>query len=81
MSDNILNYLTPRQRKARTEAFKYMAYKWRQKEKESGKKVSKNVRRRICLEMDLEIYSRAGLGSCFKCSSIKDYYPKQESRS
>lgn len=57
MSDHILNYLTPRQRKARTEAFKYMAYKWRQKEKESGKKVSKNVRRRICLEMDLEIFS------------------------
>ena len=57
MSDNILNYLTPRQRKARTEAFKWMAYKWRQKEKESGKKVSKNVRRRICLEMDLKISS------------------------
>ena len=58
MSDNILNYLTPRQRKAITEAFKWMAYKWKQKEKESGKKVSKNVRRRICLEMDLKIFER-----------------------
>ena len=57
MSDHIFNYLTPRQRKARTEAFKWMAYKWRQREKESGKKVSKNVRRRICLEMDLKISS------------------------
>ena len=57
MSDHILNYLTPRQRKARTEAFKWMAYKWKQKEKESGKKVSRNVRRRICLEMDLKISS------------------------
>ena len=58
MSDHIFNYLTPRQREARTEAFKWMAYKWRQKEKELGKKVSKNVRRRICLEMDLEIFYR-----------------------
>ena len=58
MSDHIFNYLTPRQRKARTEAFKWMAYKFRQKEKESGKKVSKNVRLRICLEMDLEIFYR-----------------------
>ena len=58
MTDHILNYLTPRQREARTEAFKWMAYNWRQKEKESGKKVSKNVRRRICLEMDLEIFFR-----------------------
>ena len=74
MSDHIFNYLTPRQRKARTEAFKWTAYKWRQKEKESGKKVSKNVRRRICLEMDLEIFFR------IESSSIKDYYPKQEAR-
>jgi hypothetical protein len=58
MSDHIFNYLTTRQRKARTVAFKWMAYKFRQKEKESGEKVSKNVRRRICLEMDLEIFHR-----------------------
>ena len=32
--------------------------KKRSKEKESEKKVSKNVRRRICLEMDLEIFYR-----------------------
>jgi len=58
MSDHIFDHLTSRQRKARTESFKWMAYKWRQKEKESGKKISKNVRRRICLEMDLEIFFR-----------------------
>ena len=58
MSDHIFNYLTPRQREARTEAFKWMAHKWRLKEQETGKKISKNVRRRICLEMDLEIFYR-----------------------
>ncbi len=58
MSDHIFNYLTTRQRKARTATFKWMAYKFRQKEKESGKKVSKNVRQRICLELDLEIFNK-----------------------
>jgi len=72
MSDHIFNYLTPKQREARTASFKWMAHKWRLKEQETGKKVSKNVRRRICLEMDLEIFCRV------ESSSIKDYYPKQE---
>ena len=56
MSDHIFNYLTLRQREARMEAFKWMALKWKLKEQETGKKISKNVRRRICLEMDLEIF-------------------------
>ena len=49
MSDHIFNHLTSQQRLARTEAFKWLTHKWRLKEQETEKKISKNVRRRICL--------------------------------
>lgn len=55
MSDHIFNHLTSQQRLARTEAFKWLTHKWRLKEQETEKKISKNVRRRICLEMDLKL--------------------------
>ena len=58
MSNHIFNHLTSQQRLARTEAFKWLTHKWRLKEQETEKKISKNVRRRICLEMDLEIFYR-----------------------
>lgn len=57
--DHIFNYLTPRERFARRCAFGWIARQLRLKEQETGKKISKTVRRMICDDLDLEIFNRA----------------------
>jgi hypothetical protein len=53
-----LSELTDNERYARMMAFRWLAIKLRRIEKERGKKFSKNVRRRLALELDCEILFR-----------------------
>ena len=53
-----LSELTDDDRYARTAAFRWLAIKLRQTEEKIGKKFSKNVRRRLALELDCGILFR-----------------------
>ena len=57
-----INELTHRQRFARTSAFRWLALKLRDKEKKIGKKISKNARRRLAVELDCEIMMKIMFG-------------------